>query len=244
MAATTGVLDTISPLDGMFEGDFGHYFDVGRSALRCIELALLAARKEKPDRILDFGCGFGRVLRALRAAFPDSRLTACDLSSEAVDFCARTFHAEPVLSSEDISRIRIGGQFDLIWCGTLLTNVDWLQFRGFLALFRSLLVPGGALVFTTHGPFVARRLQEGAHNYGLDERLVPRLIDQYQRSGFGYLDYPREVRTRLGLTRYGISVSTPAWVCHEIERLSGSEVLMYTEKAWDNHQDSVAVRSA
>ena len=41
------------------------------------------------ESILDFGCGFGRVLRMLKAAYPEARLTAADVKREGVDFCAR-----------------------------------------------------------------------------------------------------------------------------------------------------------
>ncbi len=231
----------ISPNDGMFEGDYEHYFAVGRSALHCIRLGMLAAGRTHFDGILDFGCGFGRVLRVLKAAFPRAELAACDISREAVDYCAEMFDAEPICSSESPAGITISRTFDLIWCGTLLTNVDSAQFIGFLDLFQSLLAPGGLLVFTTHGPFVANRIRTGACAYGIDEARIPALIEDYEANGFGYLDYPRDVLERLGLGKYGISISKPSWVCRRIEQLPNLRLVAYTEKAWDNHQDSIAL---
>ena len=40
-----GVLQEIPPHDEMFCGNAAHYFDVGESALHCIETALFAARR-------------------------------------------------------------------------------------------------------------------------------------------------------------------------------------------------------
>jgi SAM-dependent methyltransferase len=231
----------ISPNDGMFEGDYGHYFAVGRSALHCIRLGMFAAGRAHCGSILDFGCGFGRVSRVLRAAFPRAELAACDISREAVDYCAERFDAAPVYSNESPEGIRISRTFDLIWCGTLLTNVDSAQFIGFLDLFHSLLSPGGLLVFTTHGPFVARRIRTGACTYGIGEARIPALIQDYEANGFGYLDYPRDVLERLGLSKYGISISKPSWVCRRIEQLPDVRLVAYTEKVWDNHQDSIAL---
>src|SRR5581483_10052394 len=74
-----GVIRRISPRDEMYAGDADHYFGVGRSALRCVRLAMLAAGKQRVCRILDLPSGHGRVLRYLKAAFPEARLTACDL---------------------------------------------------------------------------------------------------------------------------------------------------------------------
>jgi SAM-dependent methyltransferase len=230
----------ISVHDGMFEGDREHYFSVGHSALRCITLAMLAAGKDHVESILDFGCGFGRVLRVLRLAFAGAELAACDLSPEAIEFCAAKFGAEPLHSSENPTDVVISRKFDLIWCGTLLTNVEGMQFRGFLELFDSLLVRGGILVFTTHGPFVAGRMRNGEFTYGLDRAGIPALIEGYDVEGFGYMNYPQDVLARLGVSKYGISVSRPSWVCRQIEDFTGLQLLTYTEKAWDNHQDSIA----
>jgi SAM-dependent methyltransferase len=229
-----------SPHDDMFQGHREHYASVGQSALRCIRLAMLAAGKGEFHSILDFGCGFGRVLRILRAAFPDAELAACDISRDAIDFCAKTFHAAPIPSHEDPAQIKIRKQFDLIWCGTLLTNVNAAHFVGFLKLFHSLMPTGGVFVFTTHGPFVAQRLRTDACNYGLNETAARALVRDYGETGFGYRDYPQETLSRLGLKSYGVSVTRPSWVCRQIESLGDLRILTYTERAWDNHQDSVA----
>ena len=230
----------ISVDDGMFEGDLEHYFSVGQSALRCIRLGMLAAGKDHVTSLLDFGCGFGRVLRVLKLAFPKAELAARDLSRDAVEFCKAKFGAEPLLSREHATDVVIDRKFDLIWCGTLLTNVDAVQFLDFLKLFRSLLLPGGLLVFTTHGPFVVGRLRNGEFSYGLDRAVVPSLIAGYDEQGFGYANYPPEVLLRVGVNKYGISISRPSWVCRQIEDIGGLQLLTYTEKAWDNHQDSIA----
>jgi SAM-dependent methyltransferase len=230
----------IAPNDTMYEGNPEHYFSVGQSAVHCVRTAMMAADKGSLRNILDFACGFGRVLRALKGAFPAAELTACDISREAIDFCADAFGATPVLSSEKPAEIEFATRFDLIWCGTLLTQFDAPEFSRFLGLLQSLLTPGGLLVFTTHGPFVARRLREHVGNYGLDEKSVSTILDHYDATGFGYADYPTEVLARVGVSKYGISISKPSWVCREIETAPNMRLIMYTEKAWDNHQDAVA----
>ncbi|HET6573563.1 MAG TPA: class I SAM-dependent methyltransferase, partial [Fimbriiglobus sp.] len=143
----------IHPDDGMLlpvpEGP-DHYFGVGRSALRAVTAALLAAGAPAPRRILDLPCGYGRVLRALRAAFPDAAVTACDLNRGGVDFCA-TLGAAPADSADPIDRAGITGPFDLIWCGSLLTHLDRPGWDEFLTFFHRVLAPGGVCVVTTHG---------------------------------------------------------------------------------------------
>ena len=95
------------------------------------------------------------------------------------------------------------------------------------------------MVFTTHGPYVARRLRSRVANYGLEEQVVTNLVASYDSTGFGYVDYPSEVPALVGVTKYGFCVSKPSWVCSQIESLSGLHLVVYTERAWDHHQDSV-----
>jgi SAM-dependent methyltransferase len=230
----------ISPQDTMYEGNRIHYYSVGQSALHCVKAAMISAQKSTVHSILDFGSGFGRVLRVLAKAFPAAQLTACDISRDAIDFCAKAFRAAPVLSSENAENIRFQHKFDLIWCGTLLTQFHEEKFLEFLSFLESLLSTDGLLVFTTHGPFVARRLRSTAGNYGMDARSIETILDGYHRSGFGYSDYPAEVVKRVGVTKYGICVSKPSWVCRQIESLQDLRLITYTERGWDNHQDSVA----
>src|SRR5262249_45606967 len=99
LAATPGPLNTtISPDERMPTTDVAGYLAVGESALKAIRLALLTARAPQPGEILDLPCGHGRVLRWLAAAFPEARLTACDLLRDGVDFCASAFGAAPIYS--------------------------------------------------------------------------------------------------------------------------------------------------
>ena len=85
---------------------------------------MLAAQKETATNILDLPSGYGRVMRFLKAEFPEAALTACDVIREGVDFCARTFGARAIYGKEDPSELELDERFDLIWCGSLLTHVD------------------------------------------------------------------------------------------------------------------------
>jgi SAM-dependent methyltransferase len=230
----------ISKKDTMYEGDREHYIAVGQSALHCLKTAMMAVEKSNVRKVLDFGCGFGRVLRVLKHSFPGAEFTACDISREAIDFCAHSFGANPVLSSEEPHEIQLKDKFDLIWCGTLLTQFDAPQFSQFLEFFRSLLLRDGLLVFTTHGPFVAERLRAREGHYGLDDKSISTILSGYDRKGFGYADYSRDIVLQVGVKKYGVCVSRPSWVCQQIESLTNMRLVAYTERAWDNHQDSVA----
>lgn len=88
----TGVINQISPRDAMYDGPES-YFANARQALDCVRLAALAAEKSKVWDLLDLPCGHGRILRMLKAEYPDARLTCCDIDRDGVDFCAKLFGA-------------------------------------------------------------------------------------------------------------------------------------------------------
>jgi len=229
-----GVSTEIPENERMYAGYREHYFSVGRSALSAIRLAMATAGISGANRILDLPCGHGRVLRWLRAAFPQATLTACDILTDGVDYCAKAFAATPVYSVANPAEISLQSEFDLIWCGSLFTHLDEDVWRQFLNLFQKKLAPRGLVIFTTHGRHVRKRLRGDEDRYGLAPANVAHVLESYERSGFGYADYH-------GQRGYGISLSSPSWVCTEIERRPGLRLVIYTERGWDNHQDVVAL---
>lgn len=216
------------------EGRRDPYFEAGRSALRAIKLALLAAGKERPARILDFPCGHGRVLRMLKAAFPDAALTAGDLNAEGVSFCERTFGATPVNSALYAEEVEIDGKFDLVWCGSLLTHLDLDRWDGFFSLLTNSVDEGGVLVFTAFGRYPAERIRRKEFDYGLDEQGARKILSEFDRDGFGYADYA-------GQTLSGMTLSSPSWLCEKIARTPDFRLVSYTERGWSAHQDVIAV---
>jgi SAM-dependent methyltransferase len=223
------VIRDISPNDGMLDGNSAHYFRVGRSALDCIDICLRAARKPSSAvrNLLDLPSGYGRVLRFLKVAFPEARITACDLVPEAVDYCASTFGAIPVYSHVEPAKIPLEpGSFDLIWVGSLFTHLDPLLWSEFLRVFQTLLSKGGLLVFSTHGRFVYDK-------HRADSQAPPwkePLLAQFERTGCGYANTARAMR-------YGISITEPTWVMRQIAQLNELRLIHVCEKSWDNHHD-------
>jgi len=232
-----GLNREIAPGDEMYFGNAEHYFDVGESALQCIETGLFAAlrRKSGVRRILDLPCGYGRVMRFLRKAFPSAHLTACDLHRDGVEFCAKQFGATPVVSRVEAADVPLEGKFDLIWCGSLLTHLPAGKCAEFLKLFQRLLPPGGILVFTTHGRSCELELANGKHRFGLDDRQIAQLLEEYRRTGFAYVDYT-------GHPGYGISLALPSYVMAHFIQQPGWRLLGYHESAWDNRQDAICLQ--
>jgi SAM-dependent methyltransferase len=186
-----------------------------------------------PRRILDFGCGYGRVLRVLRAAFDDAEIMACDLDPAAVAYCAEAFGAAPLAGSANLAEIAQVREVDLVWSGSVLTHLDVPQWRALLSYVERALAPGGVAVLTTHGRRAAWRL-EHVTDYGLTPQGRTLALAGYRCRGFGYNDYP-------GQHGYGISISAPEWVLARVLELPALRVTGFVEAGWDGHQDAVVV---
>ncbi len=174
--------------DDMYQADGVHYIKVGLSAIKCIDEAVKGADRRAVKTILDLPCGSGRVLRFLRERFPEAEITASELTPGPVEFCVRTFGALPALSSANLDEVSMGRSFDLIWCGSLVTHLKEPAIVALLKLFRRHLTAGGGVVFTTHGDFVAHRMNEEC-NYGLPREETPRVRREYATNGYGYADH-------------------------------------------------------
>jgi SAM-dependent methyltransferase len=223
-----------------------NYFEVGESALAQIKAGIEAARMPAPRRILDLPSGYGRVLRYLQAEWRGAALTAMDINEEAVRFCAATFGARPVVSRDPLWEVDAGGDYDLLWCGSLLTHFDEPYWSPILTYFRDRMASGGLVVFTTHGEFsidalagepaaAASRVGRWVGDYGMGSRATD-MADAARSTGFAYgqyVDYD---------SPFGLSVSAPDWVRATVDAVSGLDFVRFAPMGWFDHQDVWAYR--
>ncbi len=214
-----------------------HYLDVGREALCLIVSELLANDRPPPTSILDFPSGSGRVTRHLRAAFPEARIGACDLYDAHVQFCVDAFGAEAVPSAEDLDEAEIGPEWDLVFCGSLLTHLPEPDARAAIRFMTRALSPTGIALFTVEG---RRSIEIQSDFYKLTEdKLFERILKDRRKTGFGFADYNQATKRLFDKqARYGVAVVKPSWIVGVLEE-SDVRLLGYTERAWDNHQDLV-----
>ena len=238
------VSEDVSPRDHMFKVK-ERYLNLGRRGLECIRLAMVAAGITAVASALDLPSGHGRVLRWIRAEFPDARLGACDIDHDGVDFCAATFGATPVYGHEDPADIEIDAPYELIWCGSLLTHLPPEQWDGFLDLFARALAPGGLLVVTTHGRRIAERVRDPEERRVYNPIDHDALLADYERDGIGYAEYQHdaEYRRRLSLpSRYGISLVRPSRVAAMLEQRPQLRLVGLLEGRFNGQDVAAAVR--
>ena len=224
--------------DGMYAAPVGrrylaeeHYLSVGLSALRCIDDALDKSKRTDPVRtVLDFPSGYGRVLRFLRVRFAAAEITVSEIDTIALDFCKSEFSVNAIISHDDLSRLSISGNFDLIWCGSLITHKTEKDATDLLEFFHDVLSPDGLCVFTTHGQASVKWIQEKSRTYGLTASSQQEVLSQFYQGGYGYADYPNQHGN-------GISVVSRDRMVAIARSVGPWDETIFLEQGWDDHHD-------
>ena len=124
---------------------------------------------ESLGRMLDFGCGCGRVLRHW-AGLEGPEIHGSDYNESLVGWCAANLpfvtasvnELEPPLRYED-------GQFDLVYAISVFTHLPFDLERAWIEELSRISAPGGLLLLTTHGDSYADRLdsdERAQYEYG------------------------------------------------------------------------------
>lgn len=223
----------IAPGDDMRIPGHADYFQIGQDALTLVQHAATLAGCTCIGSVLDLPCGYGRVARWFRTAYPTAQITVSDTQTAGVDFCVQHLGATGVHATlDDLHWEKLPGPYDVIWCGSLLTHFDRKQWITHLRRFTERLTPHGVLIFTSHGLDALALLHSGEKDYGLPPPAVADLHNAAVAEGFGYVDYPET-------PGYGISIAQPAWILDLLTRETDLQLLELREAAWDEHQDIV-----
>jgi SAM-dependent methyltransferase len=213
------------------------YRERALNVIEQIEAALSESGRSYDDvqSWLDFGCGYGRVVRFLVERVPSQRVTACDVVHEAVNFCASEFGVRPVYSTPSLRGLRLG-TFDFVYSISVLTHLNERNSRTLLGMFGESLAPGGIVLFTTHGQWSLDHPETYGPEYVARRREISR---ETRTRGAFFLSYPY-----LGGDDYGMAWHTREYVEQTMLELHGEEVglLLFEPQGLDGHQDVFAFR--
>lgn len=131
------------------------FVSVGRQLATDIEQALQDVGRPLHSfkRVLDFGCGCGRVLTLLSQQAAGPVLFGTDVDKDAIEWCRGNVtyarfgvnNSLPPTDYED-------GYFDLIFSISVFTHLDEGHQLAWFQELRRLLSPDGVFLFTVHGP--------------------------------------------------------------------------------------------
>jgi SAM-dependent methyltransferase len=185
---------------------------------------------ETSARILDWGCGCGRLFRYLpQGVLP--RLVGADIDSDNIEWCRANFpgaefHVAPLLPPTLLPE----NEFDVIVGISVLTHLQepiehaWLQELSRIAR------PGALLLLTIHGPAAGARAN-------LSEEQYREWIDR----GFVNLGLSEDLGSAVpDSTYYVVTLHTHEYVRREWGRYF--EIVEIRESLVANHQDMVVMR--
>jgi SAM-dependent methyltransferase len=109
-------------------------------------------------RVLDFGCGWGRLVRFFARDVEPGRLCGCDPVEEILELCRRTrVPAELARSDFSPERLPFDEPFDLVFAFSVFTHLAESTHERCLDAIHAGMRPGGILVVTIRPPGYLRQ---------------------------------------------------------------------------------------
>jgi SAM-dependent methyltransferase len=112
-------------------------------------------------RILDWGCGCGRVAYYFATRVPEATLVGCDIDAEAVAWCREHLRGEFVHVAPMPPTPFADGSVDLILACSVLTHLTEAVQDVWLREMRRVLVPGGWFLASTQGEWAFQLAHRG-----------------------------------------------------------------------------------
>ena len=176
---------------------------------------------------LDFGCGCGRLLIALRARRPGLLTTGCDVDERGVSWCHEHLPGIRCLVNGDMPPAPFeNGSFDVIWCGSVFTHLDETRQDRWLAEMRRMLKPGGILLASVHGPYLWK------------PRLPPWTIANLKRKGIIFARLGADTGTHPSW--YQVAWHTEEYIHEHWAQIL--EIRGYRERGLNDYQDVVVAQ--
>ena len=200
---------------------FAQYFGIALQQHAAARQLIRAAFGTVDVDVLDFACGYGRLVRFLSLSIDPRRIWASDLQQDAVDFVGRAFGVQAARSHADPAAFEPGRRFDFIWVASLFSHLPERLFRAWLARLIALLTPRGVLCFSVR-----------------DAALLPG--DVLPACGLAYA--PESENAGLAADIYGTAYASEAFVRNALRPCAGdARPYVRLPRALANEQDLYVV---
>lgn len=148
--------------------------------------ALLMARPLGEARILDFGCGYGRILRSMYYFADPDNLYGCDPWDKSISLCKEAGILGHLAISDYLPRtLPFEAKFDLIYAFSVFTHLSERATSTCLEALADRLTSDGLLVITI------RPVEYWAARSDVSPDIVKELADVHRNSGFAFLPHNR-----------------------------------------------------
>lgn len=136
-----------------FSGSFGEQaLRDGNNFYQCIKKYCVSLENpiKNGTRILDFGCGWGRIIRFFMKDTSCENLFGVDVDPKMIDFCSKELHCgNYFLVNSEPPLVFQNGSIDLIYAFSVFTHLAESTAINWISEFSRILKPRGILVATT-----------------------------------------------------------------------------------------------
>lgn len=152
------------------------FLESGRASAKLISAALArhGVQIDSVERVLDFGCGCGRILRHWQH-FPRTEVHAAEPNARLAEWCVRNLAFAVVLRSSPVPPLGYAaGNFDFIYAVSVFTHLAEEAQEPWLQELRRILRTDGLLLISLHGDLYRDRLSSAERRAYDDGALVVR----------------------------------------------------------------------
>lgn len=184
---------------------FSQYYNVGLQQFRAFMQVwqLLGMEQLQPSaQVLDFACGYGRLLRFLVPALPEHSVYGAEIQTDALQFVKQQFSVPVWPSAYAPDEFSPEQSFDLVWVASLFSHLPDHLFTAWLGRLKDILSERGVLCFSVH-----------------DQLLLP---DGQHMPDAGIRFFAASENADLDNRAYGTTYVTEAYVMAKVSELFGS----------------------
>jgi cyclopropane fatty-acyl-phospholipid synthase-like methyltransferase len=177
------------------------------------------------SNILEFGCGFGRLIQYMFKLVPNAKIHGCDVLLQAVAACRRKFSRGVFLVNHSAPPVNFADhQFDFIYSYSVFTHLSETNHRAWLTELARLLKSGGVMLHSIKSYAFLHRASlfspEALSKYELPTSITE-FVSQQKRYHY-VIDNPCT-------PEYGLTIISKDYVLERWPAYSGLEVLEYAE---------------
>ena len=193
-------------------------------------------------RVLDLGCGCGRVTRYL-SLLETLECHGADVNPDLVQWCRENLPRVNTVQCATHPPLQFESNcFDLIAAVSVFTHLPDDQSRSWIEELTRVLTPGGLLVMTTHGySALVVTMTSPPHQamLGLDQGTAGDTLDRLMEEHFVFHVYPAELAEQVHVGgNYGNAFVDAEWV-RKNWRAPGLEVVQHAPGGLRGFQDVV-----
>lgn len=182
---------------------FSQYYNVALQQYHAVQqiLHILFETDVENIHVLDFACGYGRLLRFLSLSLPVKNIWASEIQTDALAFVCDSYKVQGIPSYGNPQDFQPERKFQFIWVASLFSHLPGDLFQAWVKRLAECLTPDGVLCFSVH-----------------DECLLPK---EHSMPTEGILFWPFSENDDLDKAIYGTTYVTEAYVAQAIAQTCG-----------------------